>query len=65
MISKVEWGLHILRRHLFLVLSEGVHPTERYVGVSDIMLTGWEELQFVAFLEDGTIIGGNIKAVGE
>ena len=40
--------VHVLRRHLELILAEGVEPTQRDIRVGDAVLPSREQLEVVA-----------------
>lgn len=39
--------VHVLRRHLELILAEGVEPTQRDIRVGDAVLPSREQLEIV------------------
>lgn len=54
--------VHVLCRHLDLVLAKREQASQRNVRVGDIVLPGGKLLQVVSLLEDCAIVRGNIQA---
>lgn len=54
--------IHVLRRHLLLILTESVKATKRNVGIGDVVLTRREKLEIITLLQDSAIVGRDIQA---
>ena len=54
--------VHILRRHLQLILTKGEESTERHVRCGDKVLSRRKKLEIVSLLQDGAVVCGNVQA---
>ena len=55
--------VHVLRRHLDLVLAEREQTTKGDVRVRDVVLPGRQLLQVVSFLQDRAVVRRDVQAI--
>lgn len=54
--------LHVLCSHLKLSFTRGEQCTQGNISIDNAMLPSWEKVHVISFLQNGAIVGGDIKA---
>lgn len=61
MIREINY-VHVLRRHLELILAQGVQPTQCDVRMGDAVLSCREQLEIISGLQNCAIVRRNVQA---